>query len=164
MKPNKIFTGITLPLTFIGILLQITMLDEVFAKPGVRPTTIRRTGWDGRPIDDSSYYGVKVTWTFMPVKNPNNNGQISQVPIPFDSLESAMMDSRVSPEDKASIQREYLPKFVQLRNEIAQLNKIVKSDQKTPPAQLETKYRPRLDQILEKYRSLSPSTIEPVKN
>jgi hypothetical protein len=164
MKLQQLFTGIALPLTFFGILLQATIFNEVYAKPRVKPTTIRRTGWDGRPIDDTTYYGLKVSWTFSPVQKTNNNGQTSLPPITFDSLELAMMDSRVSPEDKAAIQREYLPKFAQLQNEITQLNKTVKSDQKTPPTQLETKYRPRLEQILEKYRALSPSTIEPIKN
>jgi hypothetical protein len=139
----------------------VSFLSEVaYSKPRAKPTVIRERDPWGNPVSDTKYYGVSVSWSFRTVSGGGGGKGNPVGTVTFDSLEAAMRDPRVSAEDKELIQRVYLPKMASLKSELSALQESIKSDLKTPAAKRDAIYRSKLSQILIKYRSMHPSTIE----
>jgi hypothetical protein len=73
-------------------------------------------------------WGIKYTIHFraMPpkaIRGSNVVAPLAENDIEFDSLQSALADPRVSLEDKAKIQSDYLPRYNRFMEELKNLNK-----------------------------------------
>ena len=144
----------------IGITSVFLLSETAQSKPRAKPTVIRERDPWGNPVSDTKYYGVSVSWSFKTVSGASGGKGNSVGSVTFDSLEAAMKDQRVSAEDKELIQRVYLPKMANLKSELAALQESIKRDLKTPAVKKDALYRSRLSEILGRYRSMDPSTIE----